>query len=441
MRTFDELNLGSSLRRAVDDAGFLHPTSIQLEVFSKVRSGKDIVGIAQTGTGKTMAYLMPLLKDFKFSKDNNARIMIVVPTRELVIQVVEEAKVLAEYLTVRIQGVYGGANINTQKMDLLQGVDIVVGTPGRLMDLGLDGSIKMNAIKKLVIDEVDEMLNLGFRTQLKNLMDLLPPRRQNLMFSATLTEDVDLLIHDFFIDPVKVEVAIHGTPLERIDQKAYEVANYYTKANLLLKLLEDEALKKVLVFVSSKKMADRLFEKLGETYKEGGIGVIHSNKSQNYRFRMVNEFAEGVHRVLIATDIIARGLDIQEVSHVINFDCPETTSDYMHRIGRTGRAEADGISISFFREGEREFVDALEGLMKKKLNFIDFPEDVVKIDALLEEEKEVFKMKNYLPKHSLKNSKGAFHQKLAKNTKVNRAQERRKARMNEKKKAKRKKKR
>lgn len=440
MRTFDDLNLGTSLRNAVDEAGFLHPTPIQSEAFSKIRSGRDVVGVAQTGTGKTIAYLLPLLRDFKFSKDNYAKVMILVPTRELVIQVVEEAKLLSKYLTVRVKGVYGGANINTQKYELLEGVDIVVGTPGRIMDLGLDGSIKMNAIKKLVIDEVDEMLNLGFRTQLKNLIDLLPERRQNLMFSATLTEEVDGMIHDFFVNPEKIEVAIHGTPLEQIKQYRYEVPNYYTKANLLLHLLKQEELSKVLVFVSSKKMADRLFDKLAETYSEG-IGVIHSNKSQNYRFRMVNEFAEAKLRILIATDIIARGLDIKEVTHVINFDCPETTSDYMHRIGRTGRADAEGISISFFRPQEEEFLLALKELMKKELELIEFPEEVETIEALIEEEKEVYKMKNYLPQHSLKNSKGAFHQKQAKNMKVNRAQDKRRARMEEKKKARRKKKR
>ena len=165
--------------------------------------------------------------------------MILVPTRELVIQVVEEAKLLSKYLTVRIKGVYGGTNINTQKYELLDGVDIVVGTPGRVMDLGLDGSIKMGGIKKLVIDEVDEMLNLGFRTQLKNLMDLLAVKRQNLMFSATLTEEVDKMIHDFFVNPEKIEVAIHGTPLDQIRQYRYEVPNYYTKANLLLHLLKN----------------------------------------------------------------------------------------------------------------------------------------------------------------------------------------------------------
>ncbi len=440
MRTFDELNLGKSLWNAIEEAGFQHPTPIQTEAFSKIRSGQDIVGIAQTGTGKTIAYLMPILRDFVFSKDNFAKILILVPTRELVIQVVEEAKVISKYLTVRVKGVYGGANINTQKLELLEGVDIVVGTPGRVMDLGLDGIIKMNMIKKLVIDEVDEMLNLGFRTQLKNLIDLLPEKRQNLMFSATLTDEVESMIHDFFVNPLKIEVAIHGTPLDQIQQLAYNVPNYYTKTNLLLHLLNDEKLSKILVFVSSKKMADRLFEKL-QAELGSEVGVIHSNKSQNYRFRMVNEFAEGTFRVLIATDIIARGLDIQEVSHVINFDCPETTSDYMHRIGRTGRADQEGTSISFFRPQEDEFVEALFTLMKKPVDFIDFPAEVDVIEALIEDEKEVYQMKNYLPKHSLKDSGGAFHEKLEKNKKVNRAQQKRRARMEEKKKARRKKKR
>ena len=228
---FDDLNLNNPLRNALADLEYMDPTPIQVAAFSPIMSGKDVVGVAQTGTGKTFAYLLPLLRMLQFSTDGNPRIVILVPTRELVVQVTEEVKKLTAYMTVRAVGVYGGTNINTQKLAVAEGVDVVVGTPGRFFDLALSGAFKMKLLKKLVIDEVDEMLNLGFRTQLKNILDLLPEKRQNLLFSATLTEDVENLINDYFFEPLKIEIAPHGTPLEQIRQNGYFGANFNTKTN------------------------------------------------------------------------------------------------------------------------------------------------------------------------------------------------------------------
>ena len=216
MITFKELNLSNQLQYAIDDMGFEHPTPIQAEAFNVVRSGKDIVGIAQTGTGKTFAYMMPILRDLKFSKQINPRVLVLVPTRELVLQVVEEIEKLAEYINVRVLGVYGGANINTQKMAVAQGTDIIVATPGRLYDLAISRAIQLKSVQKLVIDEVDVMLDLGFRFQLLNIFDVLPSKRQNIMFSATMTDDVDALITDFFRSPEKISIAVSGTPLDNI---------------------------------------------------------------------------------------------------------------------------------------------------------------------------------------------------------------------------------
>src|SRR5688572_13088633 len=211
--TFDELNLNTPLLNALSDLGYIHPTTIQHKAFSVIMSGRDVVGIAQTGTGKTFAYLLPCLRQWKFSKEKVPQILILVPTRELVVQVLEEIQKLSKYMSVSATGVYGGTNINTQIGEVMKGVEIIVATPGRLIDLSLKGALKLKAIKKLVIDEVDEMLNLGFRSQLKLVLDLLPLKRQNIMFSATMTKDVEVLIHDFFNQPLKIEAAPTGTPL------------------------------------------------------------------------------------------------------------------------------------------------------------------------------------------------------------------------------------
>jgi len=286
---FRDLNLNTPLYNAIDDLGFTTPTPIQAEAFNVVASGKDMVGIAQTGTGKTFAYMLPILKNLKFSKQENPRILILVPTRELVVQVVDEIEKLAKYINTRVLGVYGGTNINTQKQAVAQGQDIIVATPGRLYDLAVSRVLQLKSLQKLVIDEVDVMLDLGFRHQLINIFDILPERRQNIMFSATMTEDVDHLISDFFKSPKRVSIAISGTPLDNIIQTKYSVPNYYTKLNLLIDLLQDaDTFNRVLIFVSNKRMADRLFEALDQHFKEE-LCVIHSNKTQNYRLRSIEQ--------------------------------------------------------------------------------------------------------------------------------------------------------
>jgi ATP-dependent RNA helicase RhlE len=418
--TFDDLNLNTPLLTALDEMGYTNPTTIQHRVYPIVMSGKDVCGIAQTGTGKTFAYLLPCLRQWKFSKTKDPQILIVVPTRELVAQVVEAVKSLTPYMSLIVLGVYGGVNINTQKLEVEKGVDVLVATPGRLYDLAMNGAFKTKMIKRLVIDEVDEMLNLGFRTQLKNILDLLPPNRQNLMFSATITEDVELLIETYFNDPVRVEAAPTGTPLENIIQTAYNVPNFYTKANLLeLLLTEDESMTKVLVFAATKHLADQLYEQL-EAKFPGTAGVIHSNKEQNHRFNTVKQFKDGVYRFIIATDIVARGIDIAEVTHVINFDTPEVPENYIHRIGRTGRFDKKGIAITFITEKEKPFQDAIEGLMKYEIPVTPLPANLVISDELTEEEKPKVYMKIIQVKLPKKEDVGpAFHPKSAKNSKVN----------------------
>ncbi len=420
MSTFEELNLSKQLHYAIDDLGFVKPTPIQEQAFSVILSGKDMVGIAQTGTGKTFAYMLPILRDLKFSKQVTPRVLVLVPTRELVLQVVEEIEKLAAYINVRVLGVYGGTNINTQKQAIAQGTDIIVATPGRLYDLALSRALKMKSIQKLVIDEVDVMLDLGFRFQLMNIFEILQERRQNIMFSATMTEDVDALITDYFIAPAKISIAVSGTPLDNISQECYEVTNFYTKANLLIHLLKNkEDFSKVLVFVSNKKSADRLFNKLDEIYNDE-LCVIHSNKTQNYRIRSINQFDQGENRILVATDVMARGLDLDEISHVVNFDTPSFPENYMHRIGRTGRAAHEGKSILFFTEAETKAKEAIEKLMKIEIPSVDFPVEVELSEELTPEERpKEIEIENPHKKAVDDERGAAFHEKSEKNSKTN----------------------
>ncbi|WP_418510070.1 DEAD/DEAH box helicase [Corallibacter sp.] len=418
--TFQDLNLNTPLYNALDDLSFVTPTPIQEQAFNKVASGKDLVGIAQTGTGKTFAYMLPILRHLKYSEQLNPRVLVLVPTRELVVQVVEEIEKLAKYINVRVLGVYGGTNINTQKRAVAEGLDIIVATPGRLYDLALSRALQLKSIQKIVIDEVDVMLDLGFRHQLLNLFDILPERRQNIMFSATMTEDVDALITDFFIAPERVSIAVSGTPLENISQVKYQVPNYYTKLNLATHLLEDkDTYNKVLIFVAFKKMADRLYDALNSTFYDE-VCVIHSNKTQNYRLRSIEQFRAGENRILIATDVMARGLDIDNVSHVINFDTPNFPENYMHRIGRTGRAEREGHALIFSTEKEQDALKCIEDLMQMQITEASIPDDVVISTELIEEERPVIKERNNPLKRRDEDAPGpAFHEKKEKNKKEN----------------------
>ncbi|MEO5942432.1 MAG: DEAD/DEAH box helicase [Ferruginibacter sp.] len=417
---FEEFKLNKALLNSLDDLGISNATLIQERVFPIVMSGRDVCGIAQTGTGKTFAYLLPCMQLWKFDKEKNPQILVLVPTRELVKQVVDAIESLATYLSIATVGVYGGVNINTQKLALGRGADILVATPGRLYDLLLDGAFKTKNIKKLVIDEMDEMLNLGFRTQIKNILDLLPEKRQNLLFSATITEDVTAIINEYFASPEMVEAAPTGTPLKNIEQQGYCVPNYNTKKNLLhLVLAEDSTMTKVLVFAGTKKIADDLYENLLPTYGDK-LGLIHSNKEQNHRFNTVNNFKNGTCSILIATDIVARGIDVSEVTHVINFDIPDVPENYMHRIGRTGRANKKGIAITLFSEFELKQVAAIEALMDLKLPLNDLPADLTLSTELIDDEMPKIKMKSVLVKMPKKELVGpSFHEKSAKNSKTN----------------------
>ena len=418
MSTFEQFNLPKSLQKAIDELGLTSPTPIQQKSFSVIMSGRDMMGIAQTGTGKTFAYLLPILKQWKFVATDTPRVVIMVPTRELVVQVAAEVEKLTKYMSVRTLGVYGGVNINTQKTAVYQGIDVLVGTPGRIMDLALDNVIRFDSLQKLVIDEFDEILNLGFRFQVTSILTMIRGKRQNILFSATMTDEVDEMLDEYFDFPEEVSLAPSGTPLEKIEQLGYKVPNFLTKINFIIDLLKDEAFERVLLFVNNKKTADLLADKIEEAYP-GQFGVIHSNKSQNYRLQTMESFRNSEIRGIVTTDVMARGLDISDITHVINVEFPEIPEQYIHRIGRTGRADKSGIAISLISPREEEIMIEAEVLMEKELSFSPMPQTVVIAERLLEWEKDKKKKMKFLtPKPKLEGG-ASFHEKKEKNKKVN----------------------
>ncbi|APD05795.1 RNA helicase [Flavobacteriaceae bacterium UJ101] len=420
--TFQELNLTDSLYQALEQLQFTTPTPIQTLSHKPILSGSDVIGIAQTGTGKTFAYLLPIIKNLKPTLDIPPKVIIMVPTRELVLQVVEEVEKLTQFNKVRVGGVYGGTNINTQKFVVLEGLDILVATPGRLYDLVVAQHLNLKLVRQFVIDEIDVMMDLGFRYQITNIMDLLP-KTQNILFSATMTEEVENLIQREFKSPIKISVAKSGTPLENIEQRSYEVRNFYTKINLVEHLLSNhEEYSKVILFTAHKRMADLVYRELSERIPDECV-IIHSNKSQNYRIRSIKQFSENEKRILISTDIIARGLDIDAISHVINFDTPQFPENYMHRIGRTGRAEKKGVAITLSTEKEWYYKEQIERLMEIEIPLLPFPEEVeITTKLTLDEKPRQIEIQNKLKQKKKKKEeeKGAsFHEKKDKNKKVN----------------------
>lgn len=335
--TFNELNISKQILMALEDAGFEQPTPIQERAFPVIRSGKDVIGIAQTGTGKTLAYLIPLLMKLHYAQGNYPRALVIVPTRELVVQVCESVELLTEYMDIRCVGIYGGTNIRTQQAAVYEGVDLLVTTPGRFMDIYMNGIIRTPQIKTVVVDEADRLMDMGFMPQLRSILEVVPEKHQTLLFSATFSTTIAELAAEFLApEPVRIETGNPTTPVELVTQLRYDLPNIQTKINLLKLLLTDkEEFRRVMIFTETKKNADRIVERLGDHWK-GELSVLHSNKAQNSRLNALKAFKEGKTRIMVSSDVAARGIDVQDVSHVINFDIPSIPEEYIHRIGRTG---------------------------------------------------------------------------------------------------------
>ena len=375
---FSELGLGDSILKAIKEAGYTEPTPIQAAAIPPVLAGHDLIGIAQTGTGKTAAFTLPILaklaQGFAGVNRPGSRVLVLAPTRELVVQIHENVMAYSKHVPITIANVYGGVSERPQIQALRAGANIVIATPGRLMDLmgGRHGDFRN--LEFLVLDEADRMLDMGFIPSIRKIVKSLPGKRQTLMFSATLSRDIEQLTHEFQRDPKTVQIGRRSHPAATVTQFVYEVP-VHLKPSLLSHLLQDPAMNMVLVFTRTKHGADKVARKL----EQAGIttGTLHSNRSQNQRLRALNEFKSGKLRVLVATDIAARGIDVDGISHVVNYDFPMHAEDYVHRIGRTGRAQAIGDAISFVSQADHGALRSLErfigrGIVRKRAEGFDY---------------------------------------------------------------------
>lgn len=370
---FQHLKLIDPLLRAVSEAGYSEPTPIQAQAIPHVLTGQDLIGCAQTGTGKTAAFVLPILQRLnkRSSSDRKRpiRALIVTPTRELASQIADNIATYGRHLSLKHTVIFGGVNQNPQVDKLRRGIDILVATPGRLLDLMNQGHIRLNQIEIFVLDEADRMLDMGFIHDMRRIIKVLPKERQTLLFSATMPQAIQNLANQILKSPRMVEVTPQSTTVEKIDQSLFFVGKKQ-KTDLLIHILsEDESISRVLVFTRTKHGANRLIKKLDQS----GISAeaIHGNKSQSARERALETFKQGRTRVLVATDIASRGIDVDDVTHVINFDLPSEPESYVHRIGRTARAGASGVAYSFCDGEERKYLTRIERLIKQRIPIIE----------------------------------------------------------------------
>lgn len=366
--TFQELGLSKPLLKAIDKKGYKQPSPIQQKAIPQVLKGKDVLASAQTGTGKTAGFTLPLLHRLTEQSLNHRGIkaLILTPTRELAAQIYDNLQEYGEFMNVCSLVIFGGVNQNPQVRALKSGVDVLVATPGRLLDLVGQGFIKLNKIDFLVLDEADRMLDMGFLRDIQKIIKLLPHKRQNLLFSATFSKEIKKLAHEFLTDPVYVEATPENTTAEKVDQLMYRL-DTQDKPKALIHMIKEGGWSQVLVFTRTKHRANRLAEKLNKA----GVtaAAIHGNKSQNARTKALSGFKNNTVRILVATDIAARGLDIPLLPYVINYELPNVPEDYVHRIGRTGRAGASGQAISMVASDEVSYVKGIEKLLKLNMQF------------------------------------------------------------------------
>ncbi len=411
-QSFEKFKLNKQLLDAVQEAGYTRPTPIQEKAIPLALAGHDVLGIAQTGTGKTAAYVLPILMKSKYAQGQHPRALILAPTRELVLQIEEAVIGFGKNTDLRYVCLYGGLGPKPQIEKLQAGVDIVIATPGRFLDLYQKGEIFVREIKTMVLDEADKMLDMGFMPQIRAILEVIPVKRQNLLFSATFSQRVENLSHDFLEFPERVEIDLQSTTAETIKQVKYKVPNIKTKMNLLEHLLKDESLNRIIIFTKSKKNADSVFKYL-ESKNLGAIRVIHANKGQNTRINTMDDFKAGEIRILVATDVAARGLDISLVSHVINFDVPLIYEDYVHRIGRTGRAEQEGKAVTFYNPAEVYHFERIEEIIRMKVEEVFIPEEVTIANTPFEEKQGYEREIDYQKRKRDPDYKGAFHEKKA----------------------------
>ena len=408
---WQDFKLNKQLLDAIAEAGFESPTEVQQKCIPLIMGGQQIIGIAQTGTGKTAAYLLPILMKAKFAQGTEPRVLILVPTKELVVQVSKQTLALTKFTDLRLAAIYGGIGPKTQIEAIQAGIDILIATPGRFLELYLRKEVPVKQIKALVLDEADRMMDMGFMPQLRKIFEVIPNKRQNLLFSATYPVKVERLAEEFIEFPVRVEITPQATVARKVEQELYRIPNMRTKINFLEHLLQDkETYSRVMIFARTKETADNVFKYLDRKHL-GPAKVVHSNKGQNTRINSMNEFKEGNLRILVATDVASRGIDVVNVTHVINFDVPFVYEDYVHRIGRTGRAFQSGKAISFVTNAELYHIDKIQKIIREKIAVKELPSGIEVSETPFEEAQDMAREIDRQKRYEDPEFKGAFHER------------------------------
>jgi ATP-dependent RNA helicase RhlE len=410
---FEQFKLNRQLLNAIEEAGYTEPTPIQEQAIPLALAGQDILGIAQTGTGKTAAYTLPLLMRIKYAQGTDPRALVLAPTRELAMQISEAIIQLSKYTDIRTAVLFGGVGAKSQIDAIRRGVDIIVATPGRFMDLYLKEEIVVKHINVMVLDEADKMMDMGFMPQIRRFLEILPRKRQNMLFSATFSDKVESLSFEFLEYPTRIEVTPQATTADMVTQVLYELPNFRTKISLLSYLLKDEEVfKRVLIFTRSREVAGQVHSYLlNGVVRESELRVIHANKGQNTRTNAMDAFREGSVRVMVATDVVARGIDITEVSHVINFDVPLIYEDYVHRIGRTGRANTVGQAITFLTEADEYHIAKIEKMIRMEIPRVKLPEELEIAKTPVDERQMMLREIDNQKRKEDPTFLGAFHEK------------------------------
>jgi ATP-dependent RNA helicase RhlE len=424
--TFEELKITRQFLNAIEDSGFTKPSPIQEKAIPPIAGGQDVIGIAQTGTGKTAAFALPVLQKIKYAQDSPPRALVLVPTKELVIQVHSVFESLAKYTDIRCLALYGGVGPKYQLEQLAQGADILISTPGRFFDLYLREGIKTKKIKTLVLDECDRMMDMGFMPQLRNILEVIPSKRQNLLFSATFPERVEILSEEFLLWPTKIEVSPQATPVATVTQLKTAVPNMKTKLHMVAHLLSTEfADDRALIFVRTKEQAESVAKFLDRN-TGGGVRGLHSNKAQNSRLHSMSLFREGAIRILVSTDVASRGIDVPETKVVINCTVPRNSSDYVHRIGRTGRAFREGVAYTLYDPSESMFLSAVESHLPSKnvITEVPLPDCITIEDTPPWEAKQMAMDIDIQKRKADPTFKGAFHERKNKKTPAKSRQQR-----------------
>ncbi len=407
---FKDLKVTRQFIDALTDMGVVNPTDIQSKALPPALAGQDVLGVAQTGSGKTLAYLIPVAMHVKFAKGLHPRALILVPSKELAVQVFRNLQSLVKNTDLRCTVLYGGIGRKTQIEELQQGCDILVATPGRFLDLYGLGHIHSRTLKILVLDEADRMMDMGFMPQLRHVLDVIPVKRQNLLFSATFPERVEKMAAEFLEFPTRVFGQNPEKPVSKVEQIRYSAPNFRSKLALLVHLLQDPGMSKVMVFCRTKDVAERVSRYLVRM-DIGEVRVLHANKGQNTRLHAMDLFGEGKIRVLVTTDVSSRGIDVDRVSHVVNFEVPRDTDDYLHRIGRTARIEREGAAVSFVSENEECYIDEIGRKMETPITKLPWPEGLTYGEDLPGEKRQREIEKDLERQRKDPKYGGAFHKK------------------------------